>query len=72
MSDLENIDQIYDGNELPVDDIFEESLDNDSDIDDRISAIQDSWNIRPAWRRIEEYFEMRDLRKQLNDPAFHF
>jgi hypothetical protein len=28
--------------------------------------------MRPAWQRIEEYIEMRELRSQLNDPGFHF
>jgi hypothetical protein len=72
MSDDELLDQINDESETLNEDSFGDNFDADSELDDRISAIQDSMKIRPAWRRIEEFFEMQELRIQINDPGFHF
>lgn len=72
MSDNEYLDYFDDESELLIDDAFDDIFVDDSDINERVSAIQDTMNTRPAWQRIEEYFEMRELRSQLNDPGFHF
>lgn len=72
MSDNEYLDYFDDESELLIDDAFDDIFVDDSDINERASLIQDTMKTRPAWQRIEEYFEMRELRSQLNDPGFHF
>mgnify|MGYP001820322684 CR=1 FL=1 len=72
MSDNEYLDYFDDERELLIDDSFDDIFVDDSDTDERVNAIQDTMKTRPAWQRIEEYLEMRELRSQLNDPGFHF
>lgn len=72
MFDNEYSDYFDDENEILIDDAFDDIFVDDSDIDERASTIKKSMKMRPAWQRIEEYFEMRELRSQLNDPGFHF
>ncbi len=72
MFDDEYSDYFDDENEILIDDAFDDIFVDDSDIDERASTIKKSMKMRPAWQRIEEYFEMRELRSQLNDPGFHF
>ncbi len=72
MFDNEYSDYFDDENEILIDDAFDDIFVDDSDIDEGASTIKKSMKMRPAWQRIEEYFEMRELRSQLNDPGFHF
>ena len=72
MFDDEYSDYFDDENEILIDDAFDDIFVDNSDIDERASTIKKSMKMRPAWQRIEEYFEMRELRSQLNDPGFHF
>ncbi len=72
MFDDEYSDYFDDENEILIDEAFDDIFVDDSDIDERASTIKKSMKMRPAWQRIEEYFEMRELRSQLNDPGFHF
>ena len=72
MFDDEDLGYFDDENEILIDDAFDVIFVDDSDIDERSSTIKKSMKMRPAWQRIEEYFEMRELRSQLNDPGFHF
>ncbi len=72
MFDDEYSDYFDDENEILIDDAFDDIFVDDSDVDERASTIKKSMKMRPAWQRIEEYFEMRELRSHLNDPGFHF
>jgi hypothetical protein len=72
MFDDKYLDCFDDENEILMDDAFDDIFVNDSDIDEPASTINNSMKMRPAWQRIEEYIEMRELRSQLNDPGFHF
>ncbi|MFW2438418.1 MAG: hypothetical protein ACN4GR_03505 [Arenicellales bacterium] len=72
MSAIDLLDQINDESETLNKGSFGDNFDADSELDNRTSAIQNLMKTRPAWRRIEEFFEMQELRIQINDPGFHF
>lgn len=65
MSDNEILDALDSDNALEQLD-FDWVYANDEEMDNRNSKAKISSD-RAAWRRIEEYFEMKELREQIND-----